>query len=477
MRSWYVSTLITVLKGVLKPLNAKRNTSKSWLLIVPALLAAGLLVYLLFQRMEGKPPVVSLALESPALGANQTLALHVADAKSGLRKVWVGLLKDGQEIELLDKVFPPAGIFNGGAVHDETLQIPFEPHVQGIKDGKAVLRLVARDFSWRHWGKGNVQYQEQAVVIDTRPPAIDVLSRANYFAQGGSGLIIYKLSEECRNSGVSVGDRFYPGMNGYFKDPHIYAAMVAVGFNQGPDTPVYVTGTDIAGNESRVGLPHLINARHFKRDKIGISDHFLDWKMPEFARLVDAAPGASNLDIFLKVNSDLRRANYEEVVKLTAHSDATIYWKGDFLRLPSAATRAGFADHRTYFYKGKEIDEQNHMGMDLASLEHSPVPAANAGKVVFADKLGIYGGTVLIDHGMGLFSMYSHMSYIDVTPGQMVKKGDTLGKTGMTGLAGGDHLHYGMLVHQTWVNPIEWWDTQWIHNNISAKLQAVKQHS
>jgi murein DD-endopeptidase MepM/ murein hydrolase activator NlpD len=466
-----------VIAGGTKLLNAKRNTSKGWLLIVPALLLVGLLTVLLVQRMEGKPPVISLTLESPALGANQTLTVHVADAKSGIRKVRVGMLKDGNEIELLDKVYPPAGVFQGGSVHEDTLQIPFEPHARDVKDGKAVLRLVARDFSWRHWGKGNVRTEEQQVIIDTRPPAIDVLTGANYFEQGGAGVVIYKLSEDCRTSGVSIGKDFYPGRNGYFADPHIYLAMVAVGFRQGPHTPVYVTGTDLAGNENRVGLPHLISARQFRHDKIQITDNFLDLKMPGFANQVEVAPGASNLDIFLKVNSDLRRANYESVAKLTAHSDAKIYWKGDFLRLPAAARRAGFADHRAYYYKGRKLDEADHMGMDLASLEHSPVPAANNGKVVFADTLGIYGGTVLIDHGMGLFSMYSHMSYIGVTPGQMVKKGQTLGKTGMTGLAGGDHLHYSMLVDQTWINPIEWWDAHWVRNNITEKIQAVKQQS
>ncbi|RJQ67546.1 MAG: M23 family metallopeptidase [Desulfobacteraceae bacterium] len=463
------------MKGVFNLLNAKRNTSKPVLLIVPVLLLLGLLIFVLFQRMEGKPPVLSLTLESPALGANQTLPLHVADAKSGIRKVWVGLFKDGQEIQLLEKVFAPAGIFRGGSVHEETLQIPFEPLAKGIKDGKAVLRLAARDFSWRQWGKGNVAYQEHEVVIDTRPPGIDVLSRANYFAQGGAGLVIYKLSEDCRTSGVSIGEHFYPGLSGYFGDSNIYMAMIAVDFRQGPGTAVYVSGTDLAGNQSRIALPHLINSRQFKRDSIALSDDFLDWKMAEFANQVEAAPGASSLDIFLKVNSDLRKANYETLAKLTAQSDAKIYWEGDFMRLPAAAPRAGFADHRSYLYKGKKIDEQTHMGIDLASLEHSAVPAANSGKVVFSENLGIYGGTVLIDHGMGLFSMYSHLSHMNVTAGQMVTKGDTIGKTGITGLAGGDHLHYGMLVHQTWVNPIEWWDSQWIRNNIGAKIQAVKQ--
>jgi hypothetical protein len=462
-------------KGDSKSLKVNRNTSRRSLLVLPVLLVLGALTVLLVLRMEGKPPIVALTLDSPALGANQTLPLQVEDGKSGLRNVAVSLLKDGQEIALLDKTYPAAGIFRGGAVREDVLSISFEPIAKSVKDGKGVLRIAVRDFSWRQWGKGNVFYEEHEVIIDTRPPMIDVLSRANYFAQGGAGLVIYKVSEECRSSGVYIGEHFYAGVSGQFGDPNIYMAMVAVDYRLGPGTPVHVTATDLAGNQNRIGLPNLINARRFKKDQLPISDSFLDWKMAEFVPQLDLAPGVSNLEIFLKVNSDLRRLNEAAIVRLTQQSDPKIYWEGEFLRLPAAAPRAGFADHRTYLYKGKIIDEQTHMGIDLASLERAPVPAANTGKVVFSDNLGIYGATVLIDHGMGLFSTYSHLSEMTVTPGQMVKKGEIVGRTGITGMAGGDHLHYGMLVRHTWVNPIEWWDAQWIVNNISAKIEAVKQ--
>ncbi|MCK5419040.1 MAG: M23 family metallopeptidase, partial [Desulfobacterales bacterium] len=122
---------------------------------------------------------------------------------------------------------------------------------------------------------------------------------------------------------------------------------------------------------------------------------------------------------------------------------------------------------------GKIIDRQVHLGIDLASVKHAPVPAANSGVVIFSGPLGIYGKTILIDHGFGLFSMYAHLNRSDVGKGQQVSKGDTLGRTGSTGLAGGDHLHFSMLVHNTFVNPVEWWDAAWIKNNILSKIEAV----
>jgi murein DD-endopeptidase MepM/ murein hydrolase activator NlpD len=196
--------------------------------------------------------------------------------------------------------------------------------------------------------------------------------------------------------------------------------------------------------------------------------------MPEFASQVKTAEGATLIDAFLSVNRDMRRKNYEEIVKVTSQSEAKMHWKGAFVRLPGAANRAGYADHRKYLYKGKTIDNQTHMGVDLASLKSSPIPAANTGKVVHADNIGIYGRTVIIDHGFGLFSLYAHLSNIDVSVGQMVSKGDIIGNTGTTGLAGGDHLHFSMLVHHTFINPIEWWDSHWVQDNILIKTGSVQ---
>jgi murein DD-endopeptidase MepM/ murein hydrolase activator NlpD len=182
----------------------------------------------------------------------------------------------------------------------------------------------------------------------------------------------------------------------------------------------------------------------------------------------------SPVEKFLFVNRDLRRANYQKISEVCRDSDNKIYWEGAFLRLPNAANRAGYADHRTYFYQNKEIDRQVHLGIDLASLANSQVPAANSGVVAFAGTLGIYGGTVIIDHGFGLFSMYSHLSFIDVNAGDQLSKGQELGRTGSTGMAGGDHLHFSMLVDDTFVNPVEWWDESWIQNNVMSKIEQAK---
>ena len=287
-------------------------------------------------------------------------------------------------------------------------------------------------------------------------------------------MVIYKLSETCPDTGVMVDDHFYPAQSGYFEDTDIYMVFFALDYKQGPGTKILITAKDRAGNMARSGFPHYIKKKAFKKDVLSVSDRFLDWKMPEFK--VDSPDGKSmtNLEKYLIVNQIMRKANYDVVADLCKTSGNKLYWEGPFLRLPNSARRAAFADYREYRYKGKKIDNQVHMGIDLASVKQAEVPASNSGKVIYADSLGIYGKSVVIDHGFGLFSMYSHLSRIHVKPGEEISIGDVVGNTGTTGLAAGDHLHFSMMIHDTFVNPIEWWDAEWIKNNITSKIEDVK---
>ncbi|MBI4465247.1 MAG: M23 family metallopeptidase, partial [Acidobacteria bacterium] len=148
-----------------------------------------------------------------------------------------------------------------------------------------------------------------------------------------------------------------------------------------------------------------------------------------------------------------------------------------FLQLSNTAVESQFADYRTYIYQGKKVDEQVHLGFDLASVQHAPVLAANSGRVVLAEYLGIFGNTIILDHGFGLQSLSAHLNSFQVKPGDQVSKGQVIGETGTTGLAGGDHLHFTLLLAGVEVNPIEWWDPLWVQKHILERLAAVKRNS
>ncbi len=455
-------------------MRSDKKRSKFWLIAILCLMIVVPVGWFLWDRLENEKPLIAMNLPSSHLGRSQEFTIEVSDPKSGLRRLWVGLLKNGQETVLRDEKFPSAGFFKGGKVHETSVKIQIEPEALGLADGKAMLRTVVSDYSWRDWWRGNKIYTETDVMIDTRPPEIEVLSRAHNINRGGAGLVIFRTSETCSQSGVQVGDKFYPGYTGFFKAPNVYLTFIALGYQQDTDTALSVKVADLAGNNAKSGLNYHLRRKVFRKDRLNISDGFLKKKMPNFSSQISFPADASLIDTFLKVNRDLREANYRKIVEACQNTDSKMHWQGDFLRLPKSANRAKFADHRIYMYQGREIDRQVHLGVDLASIARSPIPAANTGVVIFAESLGIYGKTVIVDHGLGLFSMYSHLSHIGVEVGNLISKGDVLGRTGATGLAGGDHLHFSMLVHDTFVNPVEWWDTKWIQHNVLAKINNTE---
>jgi murein DD-endopeptidase MepM/ murein hydrolase activator NlpD len=269
---------------------------------------------------------------------------------------------------------------------------------------------------------------------------------------------------------VRVGDSFSPGFR-HPSDPALFVAFYAVHPDSPADLRAEVVAEDRAGNEGTVPLAVSLVERSFPSDTVQVSDGFLGRKIPELLPEHDG----ELIDAYLKVNRDLRRENAEKLRKLCSDSSDDRLWSGPFLQLPASQVNARFAERRTYVYEGREVDRQTHMGFDLASTARAAVPAANDGVVAFVGPLGIYGNTVLIDHGLGVFSLYGHLSEITVEKGQPVARGDQIGRTGATGLAGGDHLHFSMLVAGDFVDPLEWFDKQWIEEHVEAKLGTPRE--
>jgi murein DD-endopeptidase MepM/ murein hydrolase activator NlpD len=233
-----------------------------------------------------------------------------------------------------------------------------------------------------------------------------------------------------------------------------------------------VVARDEAGNEAVAGFWYKLFPKKFRSRDIQLEDSFLQKVVPEIiSRTPDLRDQGDLLKTFLEINSDLRKANHQFLVKLSAKSPARFLWKDPFLQLSNSQVESLFADHRTYFYQGKEVDRQDHVGFDLSVTQQYPIEAANDGLVVYADYFGIYGNSVILDHGYGLLSLYGHMSSISVKPGQEVKQKEILGRSGATGLAGGDHLHFGMFLEGVPVNPTEWWDGKWIREHVQDRLK------
>ncbi|MBS3809212.1 MAG: M23 family metallopeptidase [Desulfobacterales bacterium] len=456
--------------------SGKKERGKNFkylLLTILSVLVVGAAVWLLIVKFEGGPPSITLEIKDPYISAEEKIQGRATDEKSGIRKLWAAVIQDGKESVLLEKTFESGETAEQAA--QKLFTINMDTRKLGLSDGKALLRVSARDRSWGNWFSGNRAYIEKELVIDTSAPQVEVLTGQHNVSQGGAGLIIYKLSEECGKQGVSVNGHFFKGYSGYFEDPDIYIAFFGLAYDQQTDADMYVEAVDLAGNTGRRGFYHHLRNRRFNAETLTISDRLLDRILPGFRSVSGFPKDKPPVEQFLFINKDLRRKNNEAILSSGKNSDNGFHWSGAFARLPNSARKAGFADHRTYVYDGEVIDKEVHLGIDLASVRHAPVPAANSGRVDFVGQVGIYGNVVTIDHGFGLFSVYAHLSRTGVKEGQMVEKSEIIGHTGSTGLAAGDHLHYGMFINDIFVNPVEWWDPSWIENNVSAKLRGVKE--
>lgn len=423
-----------------------------------------------FMKLETEMPVIEMGEIPPAFPAKSEFSGTVVDMKSGVKKIRIQMQKDNKEIVLAEETYEPAHWIFGAGDRRVPFSIELDTKKMGISDGKALLVFTIWDQSWRNWWNGNKIHLEKEIFFDTKTPVISVLSGQHYINQGGSGLVIYRISEPCSQSGVYVGQDFFPGHAGYFEDKEIYLAFFGLKPDQDPGAELYVSAVDRAGNSAKSSFYYRIRSKTFKSETLTITDTFLNSKFSEFETVAGWPDDTSAEKKFLFINQDLRAQNNKMILGNGNQTEAKILWEGVFLRMPNSAPMAGYADHRFYSYNGEVIGEADHLGVDLASLTNASVPAANSGKVVFADYIGIYGNTICIDHGYGVITLYSHLSHMVVAVGDMVAKGDIIGKTGTTGWAGGDHLHYGMFVDHIFVNPMEWWDALWIKNNVTDKL-------
>ena len=320
------------------------------------------------------------------------------------------------------------------------------------------------------------------VEVRLEPPRVAVLSTFHYVNHGGAEFVVYRATPSDVESGVRVGDVTYPGFPatgaGIKGDEATRVAFFGLLHDQDLTAPISVFARDPAGNEASTPLDHRPFPKPFPRSRITIDDRFLQQVVPAIAKTtpdMNLSTAADDLlPSFLRINNDLRRQNNETLVELAKNTASEMLWKDAFQRLVNAAVESRFADNRTYVYKGKEIDQQVHLGFDLAVTQRIPVLAANTGIVVHAADLGIYGNCVVVDHGLGVQSLYAHLSSIDVKPGDRVEKGRQLGRSGVTGLAAGDHLHFTMLLNGHAVNPVEWWDPKWMQDRVLRKIAEAR---
>jgi murein DD-endopeptidase MepM/ murein hydrolase activator NlpD len=449
-----------------------------FLILLAAVCAGG--AWIVAGRMSG--PVIQIGKPEKFVGTSTPLEVTIGAPGAALKDARITLEQNGKQIPLFS-----LGDRAGAQTKQDgdRLVVTREIGKQAVPDLQSGAARIVVTAS-RPVLRGIRTRQSTAsrdVQVRLERPRVSVISTHHYINLGGTEMVVYRVTPEDVQSGVMVGDVEYPGFpasgaavqGARISDPAVRVAFFALLYDQDLNAPIRVFARDPAGNSSRADFDHRAFPKPFKRSRIDLPDSFLDRVVPAILEGTnEVKPEGDTLAKFLVINGELRRKNAAKIASMAQQTAPEMLWQGVvFHPFTNSAVESAFADQRTYVYKGREVDKQVHLGFDLASIAGNPVVSANRGKVLFADELGIYGNCVIIDHGMGVQSLYAHLSSIEVKPGQTVEKEQTLGRSGMTGLAGGDHLHFTMLVNGRMVNPVEWWDPHWIEDRILRKLRTA----
>jgi murein DD-endopeptidase MepM/ murein hydrolase activator NlpD len=431
------------------------------LLLLLAVITGG---YFTIPRFEWKAPQVKITPDNGVL-ALKPIDIEVTDQGTGLASLSVILSAAGSEHALVNETYDRP-------VPRAKVPVALSAKLSGVKEGPATLRIVARDRSLLRFFRGNQTTVEKNLIIDITPPTLELIADDPYVNFGGVGIVAYKPSPDTASSGVRIGKYFFPGYRGQSKEPGTYVVFFAHPYDVAEREKALLVATDKAGNSREMALTYTLKNVKYKKSTIPIADEFIESKVAPLVSDVAVRQQALK-EIFISVNRGLRQQNDDKIRSVGEKSADKMLWSGPFSQLTNSKVEANFADARTYTYQGEDIDHAYHLGFDLSVTKRYPVEASNSGVVAFTGPLGIYGNTVIIDHGLGLTTLYGHLSSIDVKEGEAVKQNQILGKTGETGLAVGDHLHFGVYLNGVPVLPIEWWDEKWIRDNVAPKLDGA----
>ena len=421
-------------------------------------LIAVVVVLLLVVVLRSVPPAVELVAPVTVLGPATPISVHVRD-RHGVRKVAAFVVQNGARYRVWEDLQHSTQI---DSTWTFTAGVKTTPQ---LEDGKAKLIVEAiSNGLLRRTGRWKTE-----MTVVTRPPSVTADSDQHYLYLGMADLATFTVSGSWTQAGVRVGDEEFRAWRMPSGQPGMFS-LYAFAWNMSPETVPVVfasngTGSDVT-SPLVVQFPKREQPKYATHD-LQVSDAFLQKVVSE----LDPNGSGDPVERFVRVNSEMRRRNNQTLSDLRLKSADRFLWSHPFIRQAHSQAEASFAEARNYIYNGKKIDQQVHLGYDLAVTQNIGVQASNDGRVVYAAPLGIYGNCIVLDHGYGLQSIYGHLSRIDVHDGDMVKQGQVMGLSGQTGMAGGDHIHFAMQLDGVQIDPKEWWDPHWIKDHIAKRVE------
>lgn len=461
----------------LKKKRKKGFGSKILFLII--LIVLGYFVYHYTPFFVKNPIHINVVYPDKYFSSDKSLEVNLKDEKFPLKEVSVYAYTMNTKISLYNKIFEGKNIYN--------LPLKFKLN-QKLPNGPAKFVYEVTDYSHNNFSLGFKKKVEKQITVYNHYPKVVLLNDAASILEGGTAVVLFYANDKIGLKKVYLQVKYADGRLVKFKvynadkllnHPNTYIVFFTYPFCKQKNWDTSIVAQNKADNNIFVHVPVYYESFKSKKVDVPLDKRFIETKVYRILEQDHISFNKQNPEAaFDLVINKVEKQNNEKIRSIVdaIHTDKILF-KGPFLQLPGSAVMAYFGDYRTFTYNGKQLTHEYHMGVDFASIAHAKVPAANSGFVVYTGRIGVYGNCILIDHGFGIFSLYGHLQDFLVKKGDFVQKGQIIAHTGSTGLAEGDHLHFGMLVDGYYVNPIEWLDASWIINNIERKISDAKKRS
>ena len=449
-------------------MSRRKNKSSLGVLIIFSAIIVG--VIYLYNSVMFERTVPTITLDNNGYwNLKKPLKVKIDDA-SGVKSYKITYkTKGNEEVIYNEKPLEPE--------KSVTIEVSPPRSAYAIKDKIVTISIEARDASKWNFFSGNRIKKEFIFTIDKKRPKLSSVSHSYKITKGGSALVILKVMDDNLKEAyieTNFDKRFK--LQPFYKEGY-YISLVAWPITQRHFKATMIA-TDKAGNIAKSYIPFYLKQKNYKVSNIKLSDRFLKGKIAELAEEFAETGGVEDsIEQFVIINEDVRAKNETLIHEITSNiSNEMIddFKLNKMYPLKNAQVVASFGDHRKYSYNGKAISESYHLGLDMASNAMASIKPQNGGDVVYSDFNGLYGNMPIINHGLGLYTLYGHCSSVNVNRGDIIESKTDVAHTGKSGYAMGDHLHFGVLVQGIEVRPEEWMDKKWIKLNITDIIKSAK---
>lgn len=393
---------------------------------------------------EKESPVITLLDMPQGLGVKpQKMTFRVEDLHSGIELIRVKAEQASKSVDLYSQYLPLGTL-------EQDVEIPLDSMNLGLKRGMLKVTIEAFDRSLE--SNGAKQSFELPIRFDS--PSIEIITTQHNAEVTGMEFVVYRVkSDSVEETGVRVGNKSFKGFPAEQFDPDLaaisdlYVSFYAIPKNYEKNSKLVVYASNVVGNTSEKSFYYRIRERSFKS---------WDYEVTKTGAVGSGDQGS--------IKSLLQgKSIYPEKL-----------WKDFLIKPPGTDSSPRIGDTVNFYTDTQEKNSQVNSLFSFRTRDRSPVILSNPGYMLYSGELPGFSGVVMLDHGLGLVSVYAGLENVLPYKDTVLGSGENLGNATYLTHLKSNGFQYGLFFQGVPVRPEEWWDKIWVSDHVLLKIKEIK---